>query len=85
MPAPQRSVQNARSEQAAVQRGVPLTAVTLTEPAVLAAYQRHLVLVRPDGHVAWRADTQPHDIGALIDTVRGHSLEIRQQQAGQTS
>jgi hypothetical protein len=27
--------------------------------------------VRPDGHVAWRADTVPTDATALIDRVRG--------------
>ena len=36
-----------------------------------AIYARRLVLVRPDGHVAWRADEVPADAGALIDRVRG--------------
>ena len=30
-----------------------------------------LCLVRPDGHVAWRGDTDPENAGAVIDTVRG--------------
>jgi hypothetical protein len=30
-----------------------------------------LVLVRPDGHVAWRGDILPDDPQALIDRVRG--------------
>ena len=51
--------------------GVPLEVVALAEPAVLAAYQRRLVLVRPDGHVAWRGDAEPAVPAALIDTVRG--------------
>jgi hypothetical protein len=51
---------------------------------VLAAYERRLALVRPDGHVAWRADREPLDAIALIDTIRGHSLPLRQQQ-GQMS
>src|SRR5579862_4134852 len=39
---------------AAAARGVPLTEVALDEPEVARAYERKLVLVRPDGHVAWR-------------------------------
>jgi flavin-dependent monooxygenase StaC len=34
-------------------------------------YERALVLVRPDGHVAWRADQEPADAAALADCVRG--------------
>jgi hypothetical protein len=37
----------------------------------LKAYERRLVLVRPDGHVAWRADAEPADAHAIIDRVRG--------------
>jgi hypothetical protein len=37
----------------------------------LKAYERRLVLVRPDGHVAWRADAEPQDARAVIDCVRG--------------
>ncbi len=70
--------------RAAAVRGVPLTTVALAEPEVLAAYQRRLILVRPDGHVAWRADTEPADAGALIDVVRGQAISNRQQQ-GQMS
>ena len=36
-----------------------------------ALYERRLVLVRPDGHVAWRSDRPPADALALIDRVRG--------------
>jgi hypothetical protein len=35
------------------------------------AYERRLVLVRPDGHVAWRGDASPADPLAVIDRVRG--------------
>jgi hypothetical protein len=42
------------------------------------------VLVRPDGHVAWRADAEPADAGALIDMVRGQPIPIRQQQGRAT-
>ena len=56
---------------AAAARGVPLTVVRLDEPAVAGAYERRLVLVRPDGHVAWRDDRIPPDPTRLIDCVRG--------------
>ncbi|MFE9423224.1 FAD-dependent monooxygenase [Kitasatospora sp. NPDC006697] len=36
-----------------------------------AVYPDRYVLVRPDGHVAWRAQELPADPGALADTVRG--------------
>jgi 2-polyprenyl-6-methoxyphenol hydroxylase-like FAD-dependent oxidoreductase len=57
--------------EAAVEPGVPLRVETIAEPAVADAYEAKLALVRPDGHVAWRADAQPKDAGALIDVVRG--------------
>jgi FAD-dependent monooxygenase len=34
-------------------------------------YERDLVLVRPDGHVAWRGDVPPDDAGPLFDLVTG--------------
>jgi hypothetical protein len=48
-----------------------LDCVTLTQPAIAALYERKLVLVRPDGHVAWRGDTPPADPLAVMDRVRG--------------
>ncbi len=71
-------------QRAAAGRGVPLTIVELDEPDVLAVYQRRLILVRPDGHVAWRADTEPADAAALLDVVRGQPISNRLQQ-GQMS
>ncbi len=56
---------------AAAQVKMPLQVVTLREPEVLERYGPPLVLVRPDGHVAWGADQIPADVGALIDRVRG--------------
>jgi hypothetical protein len=34
-------------------------------------YDRDLVLVRPDLHVAWRGDTAPEDARAVAATVTG--------------
>jgi 2-polyprenyl-6-methoxyphenol hydroxylase-like FAD-dependent oxidoreductase len=56
---------------AAAQAGVPLHVVEINEPHITELYERRLVLVRPDGHVAWRADTEPEDARAVIDVVRG--------------
>jgi hypothetical protein len=53
------------------ERRVPLEVVAIEAPDVLQAYERRLVLVRPDGHVAWRADAEPVDAGAIIDRLRG--------------
>ena len=58
-------------QRAAAARRVPFETVTVNEPAVMELYQNRLVLVRPDGHVAWRADDPPPHSDALIDKVRG--------------
>jgi hypothetical protein len=46
---------------------------------VLKVYERRLVLVRPDGHVAWRADAEPADAHAIIDRARGVLLSAGAQ------
>ncbi len=56
---------------AAARRGMPLTVHDIDDAAAAEMYGRRLVLVRPDGHVAWRGDAPPDDAGLLIDTVRG--------------
>ena len=63
--------------EAARARGVPIEFVPLNEPNVAALYQRKFVLVRPDGHVAWRGDCVPDDALRLIDVVRGGSSRCR--------
>jgi hypothetical protein len=56
---------------AANARQVPLRVVTIEDSEAAALYERKLVLVRPDGHVAWRGDREPDHPLELIDTVRG--------------
>jgi 2-polyprenyl-6-methoxyphenol hydroxylase-like FAD-dependent oxidoreductase len=56
---------------AAKARRVPLRMVTIEEVEAAELYERRLVLVRPDGHVAWRGDAPPADALAVIDRVRG--------------
>lgn len=52
-------------------RGAAVRKRTLPSPAHAALYERKLVLVRPDGHVAWRGDAPPTDPGGIADVVRG--------------
>jgi 2-polyprenyl-6-methoxyphenol hydroxylase-like FAD-dependent oxidoreductase len=61
--------------RAAAARGVPLAVVDLAHDEAAALYARRLVLVRPDGHVAWRGDADPPDAARIIDTVRGAGLD----------
>lgn len=64
--------------KAAAQRHMPLKVIQLGASDVVAAYERKLVLVRPDGHVAWRGDAIPDDVGYVLDTVRGASAKVQQ-------
>lgn len=57
--------------EAAARRKVPMRVLPLDESEILALYERRFVLVRPDGHVAWRDDGMPADALALIDRIRG--------------
>jgi 2-polyprenyl-6-methoxyphenol hydroxylase-like FAD-dependent oxidoreductase len=57
---------------AAADRGMPLRVIDLDDPAIARLYERQLVLVRPDGMVAWRADSLPGDVAALVATVAGN-------------
>jgi len=45
--------------------------VEVMEERVREVYERNLVLVRPDHHVAWRGNRQPDNPMAVIDQVRG--------------
>jgi 2-polyprenyl-6-methoxyphenol hydroxylase-like FAD-dependent oxidoreductase len=57
--------------EAARRRNLPLTFTAIAEPHIAALYERKFVLVRPDGHVAWRGDRIPEDALCVIDVVRG--------------
>jgi len=57
--------------EAAHRVGLPFAVVELNEPKVREVYQRDFVLVRPDGHVAWRGDELPASASEIIDQVRG--------------
>ena len=59
-------------EHLARQRGVPLKREVIHDLSIAKLYERRLVLVRPDGVVAWRGDALPADCTELLDTVTGH-------------
>ena len=56
---------------AASSRAMPLEVVDIDHVEAATIYEKPLVLVRPDGHIAWRGDILPDDPQALVDLVRG--------------
>jgi 2-polyprenyl-6-methoxyphenol hydroxylase-like FAD-dependent oxidoreductase len=56
---------------AARKRGIPMAHLPTGDPAVHARWRHPLVLVRPDQHVAWRADAPPDDWDTVLDLVTG--------------
>jgi 2-polyprenyl-6-methoxyphenol hydroxylase-like FAD-dependent oxidoreductase len=59
---------------AAAQRGVPITHLSIEDPQVRSVWERNLVLVRPDQHVAWRGSAPPASPSAwntVLDRVTG--------------
>ncbi len=50
---------------------LPLSVLRVAEPRAAALYGARLALIRPDQHVAWRADHAPADPRPLLDRVRG--------------
>jgi 2-polyprenyl-6-methoxyphenol hydroxylase-like FAD-dependent oxidoreductase len=55
---------------AAAKRGMPFNVLSIEDAKIGALYERGLVLVRPDGHSAWRGDAV-QDADSIIDRVRG--------------
>jgi hypothetical protein len=57
----------------AMDREIPVRVVDLDDDETFALYGKKLVLVRPDGHVAWRGDALPADTAVLWATVTGRA------------
>lgn len=57
--------------QAFAAAGVPMTVQPIDDPTLAALFERRHVLVRPDGHVAWRGNTLPDDPAAVVRRVTG--------------
>jgi 2-polyprenyl-6-methoxyphenol hydroxylase-like FAD-dependent oxidoreductase len=70
-------------EHAARLRNVPLVTCHIKSVAAAALYQKALVMVRPDGHVAWRGDACPINALEAIDTIRGAGPRIAAGRAGE--
>ncbi|MGH3888082.1 MAG: FAD-dependent monooxygenase [Pseudonocardiaceae bacterium] len=58
-------------EHAFADRRVPLETTACRDARTAALYEYPFVLVRPDGHVAWRGNDLPSDASWLADKVRG--------------
>ncbi|MEM7445138.1 MAG: FAD-dependent oxidoreductase [Pseudomonadota bacterium] len=56
---------------AAKRAGLPMDVVPATDLAMIASYEARFVLVRPDGHVAWRGASLPDDPTKVLARVRG--------------
>jgi 2-polyprenyl-6-methoxyphenol hydroxylase-like FAD-dependent oxidoreductase len=53
------------------QRGTPVKHLPIDDEAIRACWERDLVLVRPDQHVAWRGHAVPENWDAVLDHVCG--------------
>jgi hypothetical protein len=58
-----------------VRHGVPITHLPIDDLAARAVWERDLVLVRPDQHVAWRGNRLPDDASALLARLVGGCRE----------
>jgi hypothetical protein len=61
-------------EHAAQSASVPLSVVRDGFNEGREAYERQLILVRPDQYVAWCDNAVPADINALLERVTGRSM-----------
>ena len=59
-------------ETAAAALGLPLDILRISQPELRSIYERNLVLVRPDQHVAWRGDAMPDDCTSMLQRVSGN-------------
>ena len=58
---------------AAAAVGMPLQVLAIDDTNARSVYETDLVLVRPDGHVAWRGHSLPDDLRSLIGMVTGRT------------
>ena len=58
-------------EGAAIRRGIPLAVLDVGNDEARDVYERDLVLVRPDHHVAWRGNRVPEDVEDTLARATG--------------
>lgn len=58
-------------ESAAAARSIPLTVLRLDRDDLRPIFERSILLVRPDHHIAWRGDVAPSDPGAVLARATG--------------
>jgi hypothetical protein len=63
---------------AAAEAGVPFSVLDVMDADIVRLYERKLVLVRPDGHVGWRADALPPDPAAVLRHLCGVAVDGKQ-------
>ena len=68
-------------ENQALALGFPLTVLRLNRSDLKPIFERNVLLVRPDQHVAWRGDAIPEDGSSLIALVSGNSVAPRDPMA----
>ena len=51
---------------------VPLEQLNIEQGDIAEIYQYKYILVRPDQHIAWRGNTLPDDLEALVAKAAGH-------------
>ena len=70
---------------AASKREMPFAIVDVDDAEAKALYENDLVLVRPDGFVAWRGDRLPRDVDEVIDIVRGATRDQTAAESRETA
>ena len=58
--------------EAAEQMSIPFSLLDIRDPQIARVYERKLILVRPDHHVAWRGDHVPTDALEIFQRATGH-------------
>jgi len=53
-------------------RGIPVKAVDVASPVARDLYERDIVVVRPDQHVAWRGNADPPDAAEVVAQMTGN-------------